>query len=181
MNSSEWSDIMVMSASRFATIVLLLMALQCHSSQITNINDILDVPLSANIFTHVTAQDGTTPDRAFLGCIRAFFLGNATDVKFHFTDNLWEASTGLNPDAIIPEGLSSNFQTMMCDGGVSNQVFISFSRSGTNGTQIIDSTLTDRFGFRVTANSFKFVFVQTNSVWRVDDLILDGESIRTED
>ena len=84
---------MAMSASRFATIVLLLMALQCHSSQITNINDILDIPLSSNVFTHVTAQDGTTPDRAFLGCIRAFFLGNATDVKFHFTDNLWEAST----------------------------------------------------------------------------------------
>ena len=173
--------LMAISVSRFAMIFLFLMALPCRSSQITNINDILDIPLSSNVFAHVAARDGTTPDRAFLGCMRAFFLGNATDVKFHFTDNLWEVSTGLNPNAIIPEGLPSNFQNMMCDGGVSNQVFISFSRLGTNGTQIIDSTLTGRLGFRVTTNSFKFVFVQINSMWRVDDLILDGESVRTDD
>ena len=110
-----------------------------------------------------------------------FFLGHANDIKFYFTDSLWGNATGLEPSAAITDELSSNFQDMMCDGGVSNQVFISFSRSETNAAHIIDSTLTDRLGSRVTTNSFKFVFVQTKSTWRVDDLILDGESVRTDD
>lgn len=173
--------IMAMRASRFVMIIFLAAAMQCRSSQITNICDILDVPLTSNVFACITAQDRTTPDLAFLGSVRAFFLGNANNVKFYFTDGLWRAATGLEPDVVITEALSSNFRNMMCDGGVSNQVFISFSRSETNAAHIIDSTLTDRLGCRVTTNSFKFVFVQTNSTWRIDDLFLDGESVRTDD
>ncbi len=172
---------MAMKANRFVMIVFLAAAMQCRSSQITNIYDILDVPLTSNVFACITAQDGTTPDRAFLGSVRAFFLGNVNDVKFYFTDGLWKAATGLEPNVAITEALSSNFRNMMCDGGASNQVFISFSRSETNCAQIIDSTLTDRLGPRVATNSFKFIFVYTNSTWRVDDLVLDGESVRTDD
>ena len=172
---------MAMNANRFVMIIFLIMAMQCRSSQITNIYDMLDVQLTSNIFARITAQDGTTPDCAFLGSVRAFFLGNANDVKFYFTDNLWEASTGLPPNAAITEAQSSTFRDMMCDGGVSNQVFISFSRSTTNEAQIIDSVLTDRLGVRVTTNSFKFILVYTNSAWRVDDLLLDGESVKTDD
>ena len=172
---------MAMRASRFVMIIFLAGAMQCRSSQITNIYNILDVPLTSDVFACITAQDRTTPDRAFLGSVRAFFLGNVNDVKFYFTDGLWRAATGLEPNAVITEAQSSNFQNMMCDGGVSNQVFISFSRSETNGVQIIDSKLIDRLGPRVTTNSFKFVIIQTNSTWRVDDLILDGESVRTDD
>ena len=158
---------MDMRASRFVMIIFLAAAMQCRSSQITNIYDILDVPLTSNVFARIAAQDRTTPDRAFLGSVRAFFLGHANDIKFYFTDSLWGNATGLEPIAAITDELSSNFQDMMCDGGVSNQVFISFSRSETNAAHIIDSTLTDRLGSRVTTNSFKFVFVQTNSTWRV--------------
>ena len=68
---------MAMNARRFAMICISAVAVQCHSSQITNISDILDVPLSSNVFARIAAQDGTTPDCAFLGSVRAFFLGNA--------------------------------------------------------------------------------------------------------
>ncbi len=172
---------MAMNANRFLMIIFLTVAMQCRPSQITNICDILDVQLTSNVFACITAQDGTSPDCSFLGSVRAFFLGNANDVKFYFTDGLWKAATGLEPNAPITEAQSSNFRNVMCDGGVSNQVFISFSRSETNGSHIIDSTLTDRLGSRVTTNRFKFVFVLTNSTWRVDDLFLDGESVRTDD
>ena len=46
---------------------------------------------------------------------------------------------------------------------------------------IIDFSMVDIVGRRTTTNNFRFVLVCTNLAWRIDNLILDGESVKTKD
>ena len=149
--------------------------------QITNIEEIIGVPLSSNVWGRIAVHDRTTPDNVFLGGIRAFFLGNATDVKFYFTDGLWRATTGLEPDAMITDSQIQTFRNAICDGCISNQMVVSCLRTTTNDMQVINSTITENVGSRVSTNDFRFVFLCTNSTWRIDDLFLDGSSVKCED
>ena len=156
-------------------------AMSSYSNQITNVDDIIGIPLSSNIWERIPIRDRTTPDNVFLGGIRSLLLGNAADVKFYFTDDLWSAATGLDPDTIVSDAQAQNFRNAICDGCISNQVLISFSRTTTNDMYVINSTITDNIGNRVSTNGFKLVFVFTNSVWRISDLFLDGTSVRSDE
>lgn len=156
-------------------------AMSSCADQITNVDDIIGIPLSSNIWERIPIRDRTTPDNVFLGGIRSFLLGNAVDVKFYFTDDLWSAATGLGPDTIVSDVQAQNFRNAICDGCISNQILVSFSRTTTNDMQVFNSTITDNIGNRVSTNNFKFVFVFTNSVWRISDLFLDGTSVKSDE
>ena len=152
-----------------------------YANQITNINEIIGIPLASNVWNRIPERDRTTPDNVFLGGLRSFLLGNAADVKFYFTDDLWSAATGLGHDSNVSDVHAQNFREAICDGCISNQILVSFSRAATNDLQIIDATITDNVGTRVSTNDFRLVFVFTNSAWRISDLVLDGTSVRSDD
>lgn len=158
-----------------------LAAMSACANQITNADDIIGIPLSSNVWERIPIRDRTTPDNVFWGSIRSFLLGNAADIKFYFTDELWRAATGLEPDTIVSDGQAQNFRNAICDGCISNQILISFSRTTTNDMQVINSTITDNIGNRVSTNNFKLVFVFTNSAWRISDLFLDGTSVKSDE
>ena len=167
--------------------ILFMMTVSCLSilptfaGNITNVNDIIGIPLTSNVLARIGARNRTTPDRCFLGSIRAFFLGNASDVKFYFTDDLWREATGLEPDAPISGTQSQNFRDAICDGCMSNQVFTACSIIATNGIRVVESIMTDIVGSRISTNNFRHILVFTNSAWKVNDLFLDGKSIRSDD
>jgi hypothetical protein len=142
---------------------------------------VIGIPLSSNVWDRIPVRDRTTLDNVFLGSIRSFLTGNLTDIKFYFTDDLWKVATGLESDIIISDSQAQTFKNAICDGFISNQVLVSFSRTTTNSMQVINSTITDNIGSRETTNNFRLVFISTNSAWRVDDLFLDGVSIRSDE
>ena len=158
-----------------------LSVLPAFADYITNVNDIVGIPLTSNVLARIGARNRTTPDRCFLGCIRAFCLGNASDLKFYFTDDLWRDATGLEPDAPISGTQSQNFKDAICDGYMSNQIFSACSIVVTNGMRVVESIMTDVVGSRTSTNNFRHILVFTNSAWMVKELFLDGQSIRSDD
>ncbi len=72
-----------------------LAVLSIFADPITNICDLIGIPLSSNVWDRIPVRDRTTLDNVFLGSIRSFLTGNLTDVKFYFTDDLWKVATGL--------------------------------------------------------------------------------------
>jgi len=162
------------------TIIVLIVGSAC-ANQITNLESILMMPLTSNVLASLPTRDCSTQDTAFLGCMGSFFLGNANDVKFHFTDDLWYSATGLEPNVPISEFMASRFRDMMCDEVITNRVFTSFSRMTTNNVHVIDSVMIDSIGVRQATNNFRVVFVLTNGMWRADDLMLGGSSVRSNE
>lgn len=144
-------------------------------------HDIVGLALTSNVVERMPARDRTTPFNAVLGSVRALLGGQAADVKYHFTDDLWTKATGLDSEAAVSDAQATAFRTLMCDGCATNRVITAFAKTSTNDVCSIEFSMAEMIGTRTETNSFKFMMILRNQAWRVDDLIIDGLSIKADD
>ena len=149
-------------------------------TSISNVSSIVEVPLTSSILSDIESRNRSSEDMVVLGNIKAMVLGRASDQAFYFTDALRTILVGTNDVDHLGEELENGFAEIANGGAFSNFVLVSTSRSQVGSKVKWDMSMQMRHGGDMETNVFSLVLVSTNLQWRVEDLILEGVSVRAD-
>lgn len=157
-----------------------LLSVDALGESITNVSSIVGVPLTPSVLSSIQARSLSSEDKVVLGNIKAMVAGRASDQAFYFSDELRTILVGTNDVDHLGCELENGFAEIATGGAFSNFVVVSTSRSLIGSKVKWDMAMQLRHSGALETNAFSLVLVATNSQWRVDDLIFDGYSVRTD-
>ncbi len=151
------------------------------ANSITSVCSIVDIPLGSNVLSRIESRNRSTADLVVLGNIRAMVIGNVRDQSFYFSDSLRNA---LNIETGLWEGSGAEFESGFAEIATSGR-FTDFkvsavSNASASASERWDVSMSLKHLGVMTTNSFSLVLSHSNSQWWVEDLILEGLSIKAD-
>lgn len=144
-------------------------------ASITNLNQVVNVPLNRTVLDEIQSRDFSSPERAYLSFVKACITSNAKDMVAGFKDSEILRMTGdSNPDLMSVEK-QAMMSSVLGASSVSNSVVLSYVVT-TNTCVKIEAEIQTKFGGVVETNSYPIGFVKIGNKWKIEKFLEDYDN-----
>lgn len=152
---------------------LVIFALSVYAT-VTNITQLLNVPLSEEVMSCLPSRNYDTPELAYLSFIKAYLTSNARDMLAGFkTNDIYRITGYTNPD-LLSESQQHYMRELLGPVSVSNCVVLSYSIT-TNDSVKIEAEIQTKFNDSIETNSYPIGFRKVAGKWKIEEFLDDFE------
>ena len=138
-----------------------------HGEQYTNVFQVLNAPLTAEVLNLIDESDATSPDRLFLAFMKTCTQGRLNGFLSLFTDAYIASEFGVADKNAFTSADMLDFQQFFNDVSVTNKTLLSYSCTVSGNVANVTATMVMHTRSRAINEDFEMIFMRTNGVWKI--------------
>ncbi len=142
---------------------------------VTNLDQIVNVPLTASVLSNVPQRLFVTPHTAYLNFVRSLALSDAKSMVAGFMpEKIMQITGTTNPDS-LGDHQESQMRELVCGSGCTNFMLTAYCMSNSTGRVRVTATIRAGRDASATEDQYPITFLNTNGVWLIDGFLADEE------
>ena len=141
------------------------------SASVTNMEQIMNVPLSYEVVTNIEKTVYHTPHAAYLSFVRAIALADAKELISGFLPSKIKQITGTYNASDLSNEQCATLNEIIGGNQITNMMLISFIESNFTDRVKINGKIKSIEKGRENVCFYPITFVNTNNVWLIDKFL----------